>query len=80
MLDIFKTHTMIAAVQEINPLKTFLRDRYFPTNETTDLFATDDVLVEYRDGNKKLAPFVAPRKGGVTVLRDGYHMQRYTPP
>ena len=80
MLDIFKTHTMLAAVQEINPLKTFLRDRYFPTNESTDLFSTDDVLVEYREGNKKLAPFVAPRKGGVTVLRDGYHMKRYTPP
>ena len=79
-LDIFSTHTMLAAVQEINPLHTFLRDRYFPTNDSTDVFATEDVLVEYRDGNKTLAPFVAPRKGGVTVLRKGYHMERYTPP
>ena len=79
-LDIFSTHTMLAAVQEIVPLNTFLRDRYFPTNDSTDLFATEDVLVEYRDGNKKLAPFVAPRKGGVTVLREGYRMDRYTPP
>lgn len=79
-LDIFSTHTMLAAVQEINPLHTFLRDRYFPTNESTDLFATEDVLVEYRDGSKTLAPFVAPRKGGVTVLRKGYTMERYTPP
>lgn len=79
-LDIFSTHTMLAAVQEINPLHTFLRDRYFPTNDSTDLFATEDVLVEYRDGNKKLAPFVAPRKGGVTVLRKGSHMERFTPP
>lgn len=79
-LDIFSTHTMLAAVQEINPLHTFLRDRYFPTNDSTDLFATEDVLVEYRDGSKKLAPFVAPRKGGVTVLREGYRMDRYTPP
>ena len=79
-LDIFSTHTMLAAVQEINPLHTFLRDRYFPTNDSTDLFSTDDVLVEYRDGSKTLAPFVAPRKGGVTVLRKGYKMDRYTPP
>ena len=79
-LDIFSTHTMLAAVQEINPLRTFLRDRYFPTNDSTDLFATEDVLIEYRDGSKKLAPFVAPRKGGVTVLREGYRMERYTPP
>lgn len=79
-LDIFSTHTMLAAVQEINPLHTFLRDRYFPTNDSTDIFSTDDVLVEYRDGSKTLAPFVAPRKGGVTVLRKGYTMTRYTPP
>jgi hypothetical protein len=71
---------MLAAVQEVNPLRTFLRDRYFPTNDSTDIFSTEDVLVEYRDGDKKLAPFVAPRKGGVTVLRNGYHMERYTPP
>ena len=38
------------------------------------------MLVEFRDGSKKLAPFVAPRKGGVTVLRAGYNMERYTPP
>ena len=43
------------------------------------LKATDEV-VESRDGSKKLAPFVAPRKGGVTVLRAGYNMERYTPP
>ena len=80
MLDIFKTHTMLLLVKELNPLHTFLRDRYFPTNESTDLFATDDVLVQYRSGSKKLAPFVAPRKGGVAVLRKGHHMERYTPP
>lgn len=79
-LDIFATHTMLATVEQINPLHTFLRDRYFPTNASTDIFSTDDVLVEYRDGKKKLAPFVAPRKGGVTILREGYRMDRYTPP
>lgn len=79
-LDIFKTHTMLAAVQELNPLYAFIRDRYFPTNDTTDLFSTDDVLVEYRDGNRKRAPFVVPRKGGVAVLREGYGVKRYTPP
>jgi hypothetical protein len=79
-LDIFSTHTMLMAVEQINPLHTFLRDRYFPTNPATDIFTTEDVLVEFKDGSKKLAPFVAPRKGGVTVLRQGYTLQRYTPP
>lgn len=79
-LDIFRTHTLLRAVEQLLPLTTFLRDRYFPTNDATDVFATDDVLVEYKDGSKKLAPFVAPRKGGVTILREGYTMERYAPP
>ena len=54
-------------------------DRYFPTNAASDVFATDDVLVEYRKGSKKAAPFVAPRKGGITILREGYTMKRFTP-
>jgi len=79
-LNVFETHNLLMAVQELSPVTTFLRDRYFPTNDTMDIFSTNDVLIEYRDGNKKLAPFVAPRKGGVTILRSGYNMERFTPP
>lgn len=64
--NFYDTHTLLMAVQQLTPAATFLRDRYFPTNDASDIFATDDVLVEFRDGSKKLAPFVAPRKGGVT--------------
>lgn len=78
--DIYSTHTLLLTVQSMEPFHTFLRDRYFPTNDASDLFSTDDVLIEYRDGDKKLAPFVAPRKGGVTMLRGGFNMKRYTPP
>lgn len=78
--NFFDTHTLLMAVQQLTPPTTFLRDRYFPTNDATDIFLSEDVLVEYRDGSKKLAPFVAPRKGGVSVLRKGYHMERFTPP
>lgn len=78
--NFYETHTLLMAVEQLTPPSSFLRDRYFPTNNATDIFATTDVLVEYRDGSKKLAPFVAPRKGGVTVLREGYEMQRFTPP
>lgn len=79
-LDIYSTHTLLMAVEQLTPPTTFLRDRYFPTNEATDVFSTDDVLIEYRDGDRKVAPFVAPRKGGVTMLRQGSYMERYTPP
>lgn len=78
--DIYSTHTLLMAVEQIAPLRTFLRDRYFPTNDASDIFATDDVLVEYKDGSKKLAPFVSPRKGGITITREGFNMERYTPP
>ena len=77
--NFYDTHTLLASVQQLPPLHTFLLDRYFPTNAASDIFATDDVLVEYKKGSKKAAPFVAPRKGGITILRDGYTMKRFTP-
>ena len=78
--NFFETHNLLMAVEQLTPPTTFLRDRYFPTNPTTDVFATNDVLVEYKDGSKRVAPFVAPRKGGVTILRSGYEVQRFEPP
>ena len=78
-MDIYTTRYLLAAIKEITAATTFLRDRYFPTNPTTDIFATSEVLVEYKDGNRKAAPFVAPRKGGVTILREGATMERFTP-
>lgn len=77
--NFYDTHTLLASVQQLPPLHTFLLDRYFPTNAASDIFATGDVLVEYKKGSKKAAPFVAPRKGGITVMREGYTMRRLTP-
>jgi len=77
--NIYDTHTLLASVQQLPPLHTFLLDRYFPTNPASDIFSTDDVLVEYKKGNKKASPFVAPRVGGITILRDGYTMKSFTP-
>lgn len=68
--------SFIAAIKEEKPFSTFLKDRYFPDGEN---FATDEVLVEYKKGNKKLAPFVAPRVGGVTMKRDGYTAKTFAP-
>lgn len=79
-LNILSSHALIRSASQLVRPVTFLRDRYFPTNDATDIFSTDDVLMEFQDGNKKLAPFVAPRKAGVTILREGYTMERYTPP
>lgn len=78
--NFFETYNLLMAIQEMDRPSSFLRDRYFPTNAATDIFSTENVLVEFQDGSKKLAPFVAPRKGGVTILRNGYEMKQYTPP
>ncbi len=78
--NFFDTHNLLMAVEQLTPPTTFLRNRYFPTNDASDIFATNDVLVEYKDGSKRVAPFVAPRKGGVTILRSGYEVQRFEPP
>ena len=51
--NFYDTHTLLASVRQLPPLHTFLLDRYFPTNEATDVFATNDVLVEYKKGTKK---------------------------
>jgi hypothetical protein len=78
-IDIYSTHTLLESVRQLAPLTTFLQDRYFPTNPATDIFTTDDVLIEFQNGSKKAAPFVAPRKGGVTITRDGYYMKSFAP-
>ena len=78
--NFYETHNLLMAVEQLYPPTTFLKSRYFPTNGASDIFSTNDVLVEYKDGTKRVAPFVAPRKGGVTILRNGYEVQRFEPP
>jgi hypothetical protein len=77
---IYRTVTMLAAIQAMPTHRTFLRDRYFPTDSGNDIFPSEEVLVEYRNGNKKMAPCVMPRKGGITIEREGYRIYSYTPP
>ena len=82
---IYRTVTMLAAIQAMPTHRTFLRDRYFPTTApvngvSDDVFPGEEVLVEYRNGSKKIAPCVMPRKGGITIEREGYKTFTYTPP
>lgn len=63
-VNFFDTHTLLASVQLLPPLHTFLLDRYFPTNEASDIFSTDDVLVEYKNGKQDGGSFCCPKKRG----------------
>ena len=77
-IDLYKTQTMLAAIKRMEPATTFLRDRYFPMGET---FPTEEVLIEYMDATgNKMAPVVMPRKGSITVEREGYTSHKMAPP
>ncbi|MEG1513797.1 MAG: major capsid protein [Clostridia bacterium] len=77
-LDFFSTYMLMAINEEIVPKQTFFHDRYFPTG-AGDIFAADKVLTEYRDGDRKMAAFVAPRAGDIPVARRGYAIHEYQP-
>ena len=79
-MDLYNTYLMLAAVEEIPLSHSFFRDRYFPTSASLDIFGSARVLVDYREGNTKLAPFVVPRIGGVSILRSGFATFELEPP
>lgn len=79
-ISFYSTYSLIQANKQIAKPKSFLRDRYFPTNPSTDIFNTEQVLIEIGEGRKKLAPFVTPLKGGVLLERDASRLESFTPP
>lgn len=75
-LNYTDTAVLLAAYKQQKAPNTFLQNRYFPDGT---VFTTAQVLVEYKDGNQKLAPFVSPEVGGKAVRRDGYKATAYEP-
>ena len=78
-IDLYTTRNLAACIQGIDPASSFLRDRYF-TAGPMSTFKTERVLVEYREGSRRLAPFVYRRKDGVIMDRTGSSMREYMPP
>lgn len=76
---IYDTATMLECISIINPVPTFLRDRYFPTDGEEDIFYTEDVLVEYEKDNEQMAPCVVPGSAGILMARSGRNISRYSP-
>lgn len=76
-INFFDTYFMAGMLTEIVPPQTFFRDRYFGQAE---VFNTDKILVEYMDGDRKMAPFVAPSAGDIPISRVGYELYEYVPP
>lgn len=76
-MNFYETMTLLQAVEKLPPTRTFLKDTFFPRTET---FVTEKVLLDIRKGSQKMAPFVAPRVGGVTMERDGFSTREFKAP
>lgn len=76
-IDLNKTRTLLAAIARSYPPSTLLRDVFFPNDVT---FPTEEVDIEYKKGNRAMAPFIASGSGGVNVSRTGTSMKSYKPP
>lgn len=78
-MELYDTVTMLEGMKAQPPVRTFLRDRFFPFAGEKDCFATEKVLVDYEDeGSEKLAPAVV--SGGINVQRNGFSSKEYTAP
>lgn len=75
--DIYDPRTMQKLVSRMPPVHTFLKSKFFKNVKT---FTTESVDVDFKKGNRKLAPFVHRRIGGKTVPNTGYTTKTYTPP
>ena len=57
-VSVFDPRTMGKLISRMPPVRTFFRDTFFRHTET---FPTKSVDVDFKKGNRALAPFVHPR-------------------
>lgn len=76
-VSIFDPRTMGKVVDRMPPVRTFFRSTFFKTVNT---FTTKSIDVDFRKGNRRIAPFVHRKIGGKTVPNSGYQTKTYTPP
>lgn len=76
MYDIFDTRTMIAALEERFPPKTFLLDKFF---SHTEVFTTAEVDIDVMKGKRRIASFVNPTKEGKVSERTGFTAKTFRP-
>lgn len=77
-VNILDSYYMAGLWEGLSPVNTFFRDRYFPTRPE-DIFASNKVLVEYRDGDNGRAPFMVMGADPINVKRAGYEIHDYEP-
>lgn len=76
-ISIFDPRTMGKVITRMPAVRTFFRTTFFRNVQT---FVSKSVDVDFKKGNRKLAPFVHRKIGGKTVPNSGYQTKTYTPP
>ena len=74
--ELLQTKTLLGAIEQTEPVPHFFKDWFF--NQTI-VFGTPKVLMEYKDGSRIAAPFIAPRVNGISINRDGSELREYEP-
>ena len=78
LIEYNDTLSLMAAMERTKPPARFLLDTFFPNALPT--VVTPSIMVEYRKGSRRLAPFVVKGARGVNMSRETSHIATYTPP
>ncbi len=73
----YTTRELIDAIDISLPICNFFTRTFFPIS---NLHLTEVIEVDVRKGKRKMAPFVAPRKGGKVLTRNGFRTNLITTP
>jgi hypothetical protein len=74
---LFDTRTMLAALEQRKPPRTFLLDTFFKNSNVSN---SEYIDIDIMKGKRRMAPFVNPRREGKLVEKIGYKTYSYKPP
>ena len=74
---VVETRVLINAIKKMYPVAQFFKNRYFPDGR---VFYSEKALIETKEGNKKIAPFVIPMAGNIVMESEGYRAEQVSAP
>lgn len=76
-INLFDTRNMIQALRQMLPVKTFLKDNFFPE---VSIHNTRNIDIDIKKGKRRLPLYVKREAEGTLVERIGFVTRSYTPP
>lgn len=76
-ISIYEPRTMGRVIERMPETKTFLRDLLF---SNVEIVTSEKIDVDFKKGNRAVAPFVHKKIGSKIVPNSGYETKTYTPP